>query len=79
MVTCKDFLKELNEFLDNEAHPDLRRELEAHLAECPNCWVICDTTKKTIDIYKGMEPYPIPEAVHTRLVTAIEKKTFQHT
>lgn len=74
LLTCKDFLKELNDFLDEEAAPELRHELEAHLAECPNCWVVCDTTKKTIRIFKGMDPYPIPEAAHNRMMAALKAK-----
>jgi anti-sigma factor RsiW len=75
LVTCKDFLQELSDFLDDETRPELRKELENHLNECPNCWVICDTTKKTIEIYKGMDPYPIPGNVHDRLVGALQRKT----
>ncbi len=75
MITCKDFLAELNDFLDQECRPGLREELERHLNECPNCWVVCDTTKKTIDIYKGMDAYPIPNEVHDRLMCALKKKT----
>lgn len=74
MVTCKEFLTELNEVLDETAGAEIRQELQAHLEECPNCWVICDTTKKTVEIYRGMEPYPIPEDVHTRLIDALQKK-----
>lgn len=74
MVTCKDFLRELNEYLDDEATPEIRRELQAHLDECPNCWVVCDTTRKTIAVFRGMEPQPIPESVHTRLLAALEKR-----
>lgn len=74
MVTCKDFLRELNDFLDETADPAMRAELERHIDECPNCWVICDTTRKTIQVYKGMEAQPLPETVHDRLVHAIEKK-----
>ncbi len=74
LVTCKDFLNELNTYLDDEAQADVRKELEEHLNECPNCWVICDTTKKTIAIYRGMDPYPIPAPVHHRLMDALQKK-----
>jgi anti-sigma factor RsiW len=74
LLTCKQFLEELNEYLDESAEAELRQELEAHLAECPNCWVVCDTTKKTIQIYKGIDPYPLPEGVHSRLMAALEKK-----
>ena len=52
----------------------LRAKLEQHLSDCPNCWVICDTTKKTIRVYKGMDPCNIPAEVHSRLMIALEKK-----
>jgi anti-sigma factor RsiW len=74
LLTCKDFLHELSDFLDESANTELRSELEAHIAECPNCWVIADTTKKTIQIYRGMEPYPIPHEVESRLMKALERK-----
>jgi anti-sigma factor (TIGR02949 family) len=74
LLTCKDFLKELNEFLDDSAGPESRSELERHVNECPNCWVIVDTTKKTLQIYRGMDAQEIPEPVHNRLVAALERK-----
>lgn len=74
LLTCKDFLKELNDYLDESIDQELRRELEAHARECPNCWVIFDTSKKTLKIYKGMEPQQIPSRVHDRLMAALQKK-----
>jgi anti-sigma factor (TIGR02949 family) len=74
LLTCKDFLHELSEYLDESIDSETRAKLERHIAECPNCWVIADTTKKTIQIYKGMDPYPIPPDVESRLMAALEKK-----
>ena len=74
MLTCKDFLHELSDYLDESVDAEVRAKLEEHIAECPNCWVIADTTKKTIRIYKGMEPYPIPVDVESRLMQALERK-----
>ena len=74
MLTCKDFLHDLSDYLDESADVELRSRIEAHIAECPNCWVIADTTKKTIQIYRGMDPYPIPRDVESRLMKALEKK-----
>jgi hypothetical protein len=36
--------------------------------------VIADTTRKTVRIYKGMDPYPVPKDVEERLMQAIERK-----
>jgi anti-sigma factor (TIGR02949 family) len=74
LLTCKEFLQELNEYLDENIDVELRRKLEAHITACPNCFVILDTTKKTVQVYKGMEAQVIPQEVHTRLMAAIEKR-----
>ena len=74
MLTCKEFLQELSDYLDATVDVELRRKLEVHISECPNCFVILDTTKKTIEVYKGVQPQPIPPEVHARLMRAVEKK-----
>jgi len=74
LLTCKDFLKELSDYLDESTDRELRSKLEQHITECPNCWVIADTTRRTIQIYKGMDPCPIPNDVEDRLMKALEKK-----
>ncbi len=74
LVTCKDFLQELNDFLDERLDPNLRKELERHVSECPNCWVLCDTTEKTLKVFKGMEPQQVPPEIHARLLEALERK-----
>ena len=74
MLTCKEFLEELSDYLDENVDAEIRGKLEQHILECPNCWVISDTTKKTVRIYRGMDPYPIPADVELRLMTALEKK-----
>jgi len=74
MITCKDFLRELSDYLDDATDPALRAELERHISECPNCWVICDTTRKTIQVYKGMDLHPLPERVHNKLMNALAQR-----
>jgi anti-sigma factor RsiW len=74
LLTCKEFLAELTDYLDEKTHEEIRGKLERHLAECPNCWVVCDTTRKTISVYKGMSQCTIPEDVHIRLMAAVERR-----
>jgi anti-sigma factor RsiW len=74
LLTCKDFLNELTDYLDESTDAALREKLEQHIAQCPNCWVIADTTRKTIRVYKGVDLYPIPKEVEDRLMKALEKK-----
>ena len=74
MLTCKDFLSELSDYLDATIDAELRAKLERHITECPNCWVIADTTKKTIQVYKCSQPVEIPTDLRTRLMKALERK-----
>lgn len=74
MLTCKEFLQELADYLDSTVDAELRMKLERHISECPNCFVILDTTQKTLKVYKGVEPQAIPEDVQIRLMKAVERK-----
>lgn len=74
MLTCKQFLTELNAFLDEETDALLRVQLEKHISECPNCWVVVDTCKKTMQVFKGSEPQPIPREVEGRLLEALRRR-----
>lgn len=73
-MKCKDFLKELNEYLDGNIDVQLKTELEDHLQWCHNCFVVCNTTRKTIEIYRDNEVYPLPEPIRDRLHEAIVSK-----
>jgi len=73
-VTCTDFLKELTDYLDATIDASTQAELEDHLAWCHNCYVICNTTKKTIEIYRDSQLYELPEDLRTRLEVAILSK-----
>jgi hypothetical protein len=74
LLTCKQFLQDLNEFLDETLDPNMKAELQRHVNECPNCWVVCDTTLKTLKVFKGLDPKPIPEHVHAKLMQALERR-----
>lgn len=74
MVTCKQFLQDLNDYLDETLDPHVRAELHRHVSECPNCWVVCDTTEKTLRVFKGMEAKEIPQDIKSRLLDALHRK-----
>lgn len=62
-------LGRLNEYIDGELPADLCRELEQHLAECPDCQIVYDTLTKTISLYHtlGETDSTLPPDVETRL------------
>jgi len=77
-VTCSEFLKELTDYLDNTMDQRTRVELEDHLQWCHNCYVVCNTTKRTIEIYRDSQLFELPDDLRNRLRTAIISKCKQH-
>ncbi|HEX4169397.1 MAG TPA: anti-sigma factor [Bryobacteraceae bacterium] len=67
-------MRDLNDYLDDTLDPGARESLQKHVDECPNCWVVCDTTAKTLRVYKGMEAQAVPMDIQSRLMAALEKK-----
>ncbi len=73
-MKCSEFLNELTNYLDKALDERTKAELEDHLAWCHNCYVVCDTTRKTIEIYRNQELYELPDDLRGRLQTAIMSK-----
>ncbi len=73
-MTCRDFLKELTDYLDDAIDQRTRAELEDHLQWCHNCYVICNTTKKTIEIYRDSTLYELPDDLRGKIQSAIMVK-----
>ena len=77
-MNCKDFLKELTDYLDGVIDAPTRAELEDHLQWCRNCVVVLSTTKRTIEIYRDSKLYEIPDDLRSRLHSAIMSKCAAH-
>jgi len=77
-VTCSEFLKELTDYLDESMDAQTRAELEDHLQWCHNCYVVCNTTKRTIEIYRDSHLYELPDGLRDRLRAAIMAKCHGH-
>ena len=70
-MNCTDFLAKLTDFFDGNIERELLAEVEEHLGHCHHCEVVVDTTRHTIDIYRGNEIYEFPDELSSRLRTAV--------
>jgi anti-sigma factor (TIGR02949 family) len=71
VFSCEDVRAALGDYIDGDVSPDIRRELETHLAECRTCQVLYDTTRKTLRIVTDVGSFEVPEAISERLITRI--------
>jgi anti-sigma factor RsiW len=73
-LNCKEVIQRLSDYIDGELDPVLKQDLEQHLAQCRDCRIIVDTTRKTVEIYSNSEPLPLPAPVRERLMQALAAK-----
>ena len=73
-MTCTEFLKILDDVLDESIAVETRTEIELHLRQCGHCEVVLNTTRKTIEIFQCNEVYELPTEVSERLHSTIMEK-----
>ena len=63
----QDFMK-LCAALGEDFDAPICKELERHVAECPDCRIIFDTVKQVVYLYRTVDrPREVPNEVHERL------------
>ena len=46
---CREYLKQISDYVDGELSSEVCASLESHLKECESCRVVVNTLRKTID------------------------------
>jgi len=71
MLNCNQVLAELSNYLDDEVSLELARAIAQHLVRCHRCWVIYNTTSRTLEIVSDClpprAPIEVSERLHARL------------
>lgn len=70
--TCKEWLGSLSDYVDGDMDGDLCADLEKHLQECPNCQVVVNTMRKTIELYHDAADEIVPDDVRERLFACLQ-------
>jgi anti-sigma factor RsiW len=70
MMTCRQLVEFLIDFVSDELPDDHRRLIEQHLEICPPCVTYIETYRLTIQLTRQLPPRPIPPelADHLRSV-----------
>jgi len=76
MLTCEEMLSLLSDYVDGQLSPQLCEAIERHMAECHNCYVVVDSLRKTIVLYRQLEPPEMPKEVETRLFRVLNLEDF---
>jgi len=74
MITCDEFFAEFGDYLDNRIPPEVRQELEEHLAQCRACHVLYDSTRKTVKIVTDSSSFELPSSVSDGIIDRVMAK-----
>jgi predicted anti-sigma-YlaC factor YlaD len=74
MLTCKEVLESLSDYLDADMKEDIITEMKRHIGACSDCRAEFDTLTMTIKLYKHEhgEGRVMPVGCHDRLVKVLE-------
>jgi hypothetical protein len=73
-MTCEELLRALNEVIDDQSALALYHDFADHLAGCNPCQLVVDNIRRTIQLYKAGEPYPMPADFQDRFRDALRAK-----
>lgn len=71
-MKCEQLLQYLSDYIDNDLDETLTAAAQDHLATCPNCRVVLDTTLQSIFLVHTYGTRTIPNARKERLWEEIE-------
>lgn len=74
MITCEEFFAEFADYLENEISPEVRQELELHLSQCRACYVLYDSTRKTVKIVSESNSFELPQKVFDPIIDRVMAK-----
>ena len=71
---CKHIWRELSNYLDGEISADVRRDIEAHVAQCRHCAALLDSTHNVIVLIADERRLELPLGFSTRLRKRLERE-----
>jgi hypothetical protein len=66
-ISCREVIRELSTFIDQGVGPELRLQIEEHLAQCRHCTAIYDGTRNVIRLVADDRVFELPEGFSQRL------------
>jgi mycothiol system anti-sigma-R factor len=74
---CSELLAELSEYVDGSLQQSLCEAIEHHLQDCPNCTIVVDTLRKTIQLFQATSfSEHIPDDMRERLYKNLNLEDF---
>ena len=73
-LDCKHIWRELSNYLDGEIAEEVRREVEAHVAQCKHCAALLDSTHNVVVLVADERRMELPLGFNARLRERLERE-----
>jgi anti-sigma factor (TIGR02949 family) len=71
VMSCQEIWREISNYIDGDLSPELRAQLEVHLAGCRHCAALLDSTRNVVVLIADERTFELPsgfsERLHARL------------
>ncbi len=74
VVSCKEVWREISNYIENDISPELRADMEEHLAQCRHCTAILDGTHNVILLMADERAFPLPVGFSARLRERLDRE-----
>lgn len=71
---CREYIGEINAYLDGELDETLCEDIEKHIGVCENCRIMVDSLRQTVILCREGKPEKLPPALEERLNSLLKKR-----
>jgi anti-sigma factor RsiW len=71
MISCRELVELLCDYVSDELPPDRRDHVETHLCQCPSCAAYLQSYTAVIHMSALLPPAPLPPQLARRLSDAL--------
>jgi Putative zinc-finger len=73
-MTCKEVWREVSNYIDDAVSPEMREEIELHLAYCRHCTAMVDGIHNIIILVADGRTFSLPVGFSDRLKARIARE-----
>lgn len=76
-MNCAGVIRRVSSYIDGDLEATIIEEFELHLKTCPECTVLVQQTKLTVQLYYDSDLTDYPVEVRARLHQTLRRKIFK--
>ena len=77
-INCREVIREISNYIENEVPSDLRERLESHFRQCDHCRAVLDGTGNLLRLVGDGRSFDLPPGFSRRLHQRIAAARRKH-